>query len=92
MGPRGSAALSSRAPTREDLDAQVTATQQQLAKLREAQEQLERARSELEEIGHRVRRIETRLARALIGGKIADDSVVTFKLKGEELVAEGVAS
>jgi len=42
-----------KAPTREDLDAQVTATQQQLAKLREAQEQLERARSELEEMRRR---------------------------------------
>ena len=34
-----------RAPTREELDSQLTATQQQLAKLREAQEQLERARA-----------------------------------------------
>ncbi len=42
-----------RAPSREDLDAQVTATQQQLAKLREAQEQLERAKSELEEMRRR---------------------------------------
>jgi hypothetical protein len=32
-----------RAPTREELDSQLTATQQDLAKLREAQEQLERA-------------------------------------------------
>jgi ATP-dependent Clp protease ATP-binding subunit ClpB len=38
------------------------------------------------------RQIETRLARALIGGKITDDSVVTFKVKGEELVPEGLAS
>lgn len=44
---------SGRAPSREDLDAQVTATQQQLAKLREAQEQLERAKSELEEMRRR---------------------------------------
>jgi hypothetical protein len=51
--PRGATSLSPRAPTREDLDAQVTATQQQLAKLREAQEQLERARSELEEMRRR---------------------------------------
>jgi predicted RNase H-like nuclease (RuvC/YqgF family) len=42
-----------RAPTREELDAQVTANQQQLAKLREAQEQLERARAELEEMRRR---------------------------------------
>jgi ATP-dependent Clp protease ATP-binding subunit ClpB len=38
------------------------------------------------------RQIETKLARALIGGKITDDSVVTFKVKGEELVAEGLSS
>lgn len=44
---------SGRAPSREDLDAQVTATQQQLAKLREAQQQLERAKSELEEMRRR---------------------------------------
>lgn len=46
-------AASGRAPTREELDAQVTANQQQLAKLREAQEQLERARAELEEMRRR---------------------------------------
>lgn len=39
-----------RAPTREELDSQLTATQQQLAKLREAQEQLERARAAVEEL------------------------------------------
>jgi len=50
---RPSGAGSGRAPTREDLDAEVTATQHQLAKLREAQEQLERARSELEEMRRR---------------------------------------
>lgn len=41
------------APSREDLDAQVTSTQQQLAKLREAQDQLERAKAELEEMRRR---------------------------------------
>ena len=46
-------AAAGRAPTREELDAQVTANQQQLAKLREAQEQLERARAELEEMRRR---------------------------------------
>ncbi len=50
---RPSGAGTGRAPTREDLDAEVTATQHQLAKLREAQEQLERARSELEEMRRR---------------------------------------
>lgn len=39
-----------RAPTREELDSQLTATQQQLTKLREAQEQLERARAAVEEL------------------------------------------
>ena len=38
-------AVSGRAPTREELDSQLTATQQDLAKLREAQEQLERAKA-----------------------------------------------
>ncbi len=42
-----------RAPTREELDSQLTATQQQLAKLHEAHEQLERAKSELEEMRRR---------------------------------------
>jgi ATP-dependent Clp protease ATP-binding subunit ClpB len=32
------------------------------------------------------RQIETRLARALISGEVAEDSTVTFKLKGDELV------
>ena len=50
---RASSAGTGRAPTREDLDAQATATQQQLIKLREAQEQLERARAELEEMRRR---------------------------------------
>lgn len=48
-----STAAAGRAPTREELDAQVTANQQQLAKLHEAQEQLERARAELEEMRRR---------------------------------------
>ncbi len=39
-----------KAPTREELDAQLTGTQQQLTKLREAQEQLERARAAVEEM------------------------------------------
>lgn len=52
-GNRPSGVGTGRAPTREDLDAEVTATQHQLAKLREAQEQLERARSELEEMRRR---------------------------------------
>jgi hypothetical protein len=42
-----------RAPTREELDGQLTATQQQLAKLREAQEQLERAKAAIEEMRRR---------------------------------------
>lgn len=42
-----------RAPTREELDSQLTATQQQLAKLREAQEQLERARAAVEDLRRR---------------------------------------
>jgi ATP-dependent Clp protease ATP-binding subunit ClpB len=32
------------------------------------------------------RQIETRLARALISGEVAEDSTVTFKVKGDELV------
>ena len=40
--PRSASASTPRAPSREDLDAQLTGTQQQLAKLREAQDQLER--------------------------------------------------
>ena len=32
------------------------------------------------------RHLETRLARALIGGEVTEDSTVTFKVKGEELV------
>ena len=32
------------------------------------------------------RQIETKLARALISGDIAEDSTVTFKVKGDELV------
>ncbi len=53
MANRPSGTGTGRAPTREDLDAEVTATQHQLAKLREAQEQLERARSQLEEMRRR---------------------------------------
>lgn len=40
---------SGRAPSREELDAQVTMTQQQLAELRQKHEQLERERADLEE-------------------------------------------
>lgn len=32
------------------------------------------------------RHLETRLARALIAGEVAEDSTVTFKVKGDELV------
>jgi ATP-dependent Clp protease ATP-binding subunit ClpB len=32
------------------------------------------------------RHLETRLARALIGGEVGEDSTVTFKVKGDELV------
>jgi len=49
-GPHGTAG---RAPTREELDSQLTATQQDLAKLREAQEQLERAKAAIEEMRRR---------------------------------------
>lgn len=48
-GPAGTG----RAPTREELDSQLTATQQDLAKLREAQEQLERAKAAIEEMRRR---------------------------------------
>jgi len=47
------ATVSGRAPTREELDSQLTATQQDLAKLREAQEQLERAKAAIEEMRRR---------------------------------------
>ncbi len=50
---RPGAGTAGRAPTREELDSQLTATQQQLAKLREVHEQLERAKSELEEMRRR---------------------------------------
>lgn len=46
--PRGSHPGLHRAPTREELDSQVTANQHQMAKLLETQQQLERARAELE--------------------------------------------
>ncbi len=52
-GAAGPLTAPRRAPTREELDSQLTATQQQLAKLREAQEQLERARSAVEELRRR---------------------------------------
>jgi ATP-dependent Clp protease ATP-binding subunit ClpB len=32
------------------------------------------------------RHLETRLARALIAGEVAEDSTATFKVKGDELV------
>jgi hypothetical protein len=47
LGPAG------RAPTREELDSQLTATQQELTRLREAQEQLERAKAAVEEMRRR---------------------------------------
>ena len=50
--PRPSA-TPGRAPTREELDSQLTGTEQHLAKLRETQEQLERARIALEEMRRR---------------------------------------
>jgi ATP-dependent Clp protease ATP-binding subunit ClpB len=34
------------------------------------------------------RQIETKLARALISGEVAENSTVTFKVKGDELVME----
>lgn len=42
-----------KAPSREELDAQLTGTQQQLAKLKEAQDQLERTRAAVEEMRRR---------------------------------------
>lgn len=48
-----SASPGPRAPSREDLDAQLTGTQQQLAKLKEAQDQLERTRAAVEEMRRR---------------------------------------
>ncbi|HVS53264.1 MAG TPA: ATP-dependent chaperone ClpB [Opitutaceae bacterium] len=36
------------------------------------------------------RQIETKLARALISGEIAEDSAVTFRIKGDDLVLAGV--
>ncbi len=60
--PGAGAGASGRAPTREELDAQMTATQQQLAKLRETHEQLERSKAEIEE--KRRRRAEYQTGRA----------------------------
>ena len=37
------------------------------------------------------RQIETKLARALISGEIAEDTAVTFHVKDDELVLEGTA-
>ncbi len=59
--PRSSPPGVHRAPTREDLDAQVTVNQHQMAKLLETQQQLERARAELELM--RRRRTEFQLGR-----------------------------
>jgi hypothetical protein len=56
---RPGAGTGGRAPTREELDAQLTETQQRLAKLREAHEQLERAKSELEEMRRRKAEFQT---------------------------------
>ncbi len=42
-----------RAPSREELDAQFSSTQEKLSRLKAAQEQLERARQELEEMRRR---------------------------------------
>ena len=47
------ATAAGRAPTREELDDQLTATQQELVRLREAQNQLERAKSAVEEMRRR---------------------------------------
>jgi hypothetical protein len=47
------ASAAGRAPTREELDGQLTATQQELSRLREAQEQLERAKAAVEEMRRR---------------------------------------
>lgn len=49
----GSSSSSSRAPTREELDAKVLDAQQKLTELRQAQENLERKRSQLEEARRR---------------------------------------
>ena len=49
----GTGAAPGRAPPRAELDSQLTATQQDLAKLREAQEQLERAKAAIEEMRRR---------------------------------------
>jgi len=60
--PRTSSPVrSGRAPSREELDARVSETQQQLAKLMESQQRLERARAELEAM--RQRRAEFQVGR-----------------------------
>lgn len=51
--PAGNPALAGRAPSREDLDAELTGTQQRLAEIRETQEQLERTRAAIEEMRRR---------------------------------------
>ncbi len=52
-GSSGFAALSPRAPTREEVDLKVTEAQQKLAELKRAQEELERERAALEETRRR---------------------------------------
>ncbi len=47
------ASQAGRAPTREELDGQLTATQQEITRLKEAQEQLERAKAAVEEMRRR---------------------------------------
>jgi len=53
------ATLASRPPTREELDAQVGGTQQKLAELKRAQEELERERATLEEARRRQAEFQT---------------------------------
>jgi hypothetical protein len=53
------AAGSSRAPTREEVDSKVTEAQQKLAELKRAQEELERERAALEEVRRRQTEFQT---------------------------------
>jgi DNA repair exonuclease SbcCD ATPase subunit len=55
----GAAAQGPRAPTRDEVDSRVTETQQKLAELRRAQEQLERERVALEETRRRQAEFQT---------------------------------
>jgi hypothetical protein len=57
--PASAAGLVARAPTREEVDLQVTETQKKLAELKRAQEELERQRSALEETRRRQSEFQT---------------------------------